>query len=228
MIVTKVGRVYEVDLPASVNRLLGSFSVAVSFGFTSVGSILQCLDMSGYVNTLLLYMVMPLALAALIVVIALIRLRCNGTCTARAALEMTTPALLKLAFLAYPLIANVAFDAFSCYKFKDSEWLKADVAIQCDTQPHYDALALAWAAIVIYPIGLLLVNAALLFAARHAISSGRPTDLSRAIAFLYREYEPHLFWWEVTCRANASITKPCLLLLSSHMQGYRLLNDTAR
>ena len=29
-----------------------------------------------------------------------------------------TPALLKLAFLAYPLVTNVAFEAFSCYDFE--------------------------------------------------------------------------------------------------------------
>jgi hypothetical protein len=52
-------------------------------------------------------------------------------------------------------------------------------------------------AILIYPIGLLLVNAALLFAARKAIQSRRPTALSRAIAFLHREFKPQFFWWEL-------------------------------
>ena len=202
MIITKIDSVYEVDLPPSISRLMGTFSVIVSLGFTGVSSVLECLDLRGYVNTLFLYMVTPVALAALIVLIALIRVRCNRAYTARALLKKAAPALLKLAFLAYPLIANVAFEAFSCYKFTESEWLKADVAIQCNTQPHYVALALAWAAILIYPIGLLVVNATLLFAARHAILSGRPTDLSRAIAFLHCEYKPHLFWWEVTQRAQ--------------------------
>ena len=88
-------------------------------------------------------------------------------------------------------------DAFSCYEFISSEWLKADVAIQCGTHEHDDAQALAWAAIILYPVGLLALNAALLFAARKAILSGRPTTLSRSISFLYREFEPHLFWWEL-------------------------------
>jgi len=88
-------------------------------------------------------------------------------------------------------------DAFSCYEFIDSEWLKADVAIQCGTHEHDDAKALAWAAIFFYPVGLLVLNAALLFTARKAISSGRHTPLSGRISFLYREFEPHLFWWEL-------------------------------
>ena len=62
-------------------------------------------------------------------------------------------AVLKLAFLAYPLVTNLAFDSFSCYKFEDSQWLKADVDIECGTPKHDRAKALAWAAIFLYPIG---------------------------------------------------------------------------
>ena len=53
-------------------------------------------------------------------------------------------------------------------------------------------------AIVLYPIGLLLLNAALLFSVRRAICSEEPTALSTAIAFLHREYDVRrgLYWWE--------------------------------
>ena len=75
-----------------------------------------------------------------------------------------------------------------CYQFTESQWLKADVAIQCGTDAHGRAKALAWVAIIIYPIGLLAIAAALLFIARNAIILQKPTTLSRAIAFLHREY----------------------------------------
>ena len=58
-------------------------------------------------------------------------------------------------------------------------------------------MPLAWAAVVIYPVGLVVLNASLLFCARKAITSKRETPLSKAIAFLHKEYEPHLFWWEL-------------------------------
>ena len=90
-----------------------------------------------------------------------------------------------------------AADAFSCHEFIDSEWLKVDVAIRCHTQEHDDARALAWCSIIIYPIGLLLVNTALLYAARKAILLGRPTTLSRTTAFLHREFKLHYYWWEL-------------------------------
>ena len=70
-------------------------------------------------------------------------------------------------------------------------------SFEADFSQHKDAKALAWAAILFYPIGLLVLNAALLCAARDAIRSSRPTALSRSISFLYREFKPHLFWWEL-------------------------------
>ena len=93
-------------------------------------------------------------------------------------------------------MTNVAFEAFSCYEFEGaSSWLVADVNIECDTEEHRSALTLAWVAIVMYPIGLIVLNGALLYTARHAIRSRSPTKLSLALAFLHSEYEPHLFWW---------------------------------
>lgn len=37
----------------------------------------------------------------------------------------------------------------------------------------------------------------LLFCARHAILTHRPTKFSRGIAFLYRAYAPWACWWEL-------------------------------
>jgi hypothetical protein len=45
--------------------------------------------------------------------------------------------------------------------------------------------------------GLIVLNAALLYCARVAIRSNQPTALSKAIGFLHREYEPHIFYWEL-------------------------------
>ena len=199
MIATKVDSVYEVSLPPQVKRMLAVFSVGVSLGFNSIGSVLECLGMGGYVNMLTVYIVTPLILALLISLVALGRLLCTSHCNTNSAafLETALPPLLNLGFLAYPLVTNVAFDAFSCYDFTESEWLKADVAIECGTRQHTEAITLAWVAIILYPLGLLFVNGALLFASRRAVQSKRPTPLSRAIAFLYREYEPQFFWWEL-------------------------------
>ena len=54
--------------------------------------------------------------------------------------------------------------------------------------PQYDPVYVAaWAAIGVYAFGLIAFNAVLLFLARKAILSNKPTPLSKAIRFLYKE-----------------------------------------
>ena len=90
------------------------------------------------------------------------------------------------------------FEGFPCYEFKGGRgWLIADVNIECDTSEHDDAMALAWIAVFIYPIGMWLCTLLLLFRTSKAITSGRSTSLSRAISFLHREYDVECFWWEL-------------------------------
>ena len=213
MITTKLASVYDVDFPAQVKQLLNLFSLALAFGI-EVSTPLACVGLDGYRPRLLFSMLAPPALAAAIVVATLVRL-CLNTRRAISLVELrdkATPWLLRLAFLSYPVVTNTAFDAFPCHTLAEGEWLKADVAIQCGTAEHEQAIRLAWAAIVAYPIGLLVLSAALLFRARHVIHEHRPTQFSKAIRFLHAEYKPSVFWWELVgnapCRLGGAPTRP--------------------
>lgn len=73
-------------------------------------------------------------------------------------------------------------------------FLVTDVAIACHTAAHDEVVSLAWTAIGIYPLGLLGLNTALLFGARTAIRTGKPTTLGESTRFLYREYKLAFFW----------------------------------
>ena len=85
-----------------------------------------------------------------------------------------------------------------CYDFSDGHgWLMADVSIKCGTKEHVQAQFVAWVGIVCYPVGLIVINAGLLYAAQRAITSGPSTPLSRALEFLHSDYESAFFWWEV-------------------------------
>ena len=193
-IITKIDNVYEVVLPPEVKRMLNVFSTGVSFGLSSASTVLECLGLQGYVATLTLYIVTPLAIAAAIVVVTAYvtcsakpdseKLPASGLRRSKAArdiwsqgqqrslqnrprsqrssqakdhalalFEKALPALLQLAFLAYPVVATKAFEAFSCYTFTASRYLKADVAIRCDSDEHQGAKNLAAIAIFLYPIG---------------------------------------------------------------------------
>jgi hypothetical protein len=76
------------------------------------------------------------------------------------------------------------------------------VSIECNTPKHHHVEQLAWAAVVIYPIGMWLFSLALLRHASTAIFSGKTTPFSRSVAFLYAGYEVPTFWWELVEMAN--------------------------
>ena len=216
LIASKVDDVYAVEMPPQVQRILNAVAISVSVGFNGVGTVLDCLSMRGYVPTLAVHMVAPALLACLVLLAGVARLQRyvpRADRTAMALFERTAPLLLKLIFLFYPLVTNVAFEAFSCYAFLESQWLKADVSIRCGSDAHRRAQALAWAAIAIYPVGLLALTAVLLFVVRHAVYHERPTRLSRSLDFLHREYEPHLFW----CAPSLAI--PTVTPIRSHPSG---------
>ena len=64
----------------------------------------------------------------------------------------------------------------------------ADVSIDVDSPEQYAPVAAAaWIAIGVYAVGLFVLNAALLFLARESIMSNKPTPLSKAIRFLWKE-----------------------------------------
>jgi hypothetical protein len=183
-----------------------------------MGPLLECMQMRGYLALLKVYMVAPAAIALVVVLVSLLRLRCASRLTAPALLETSLPALLQLIFLAYPLVTNTAFEAFSCHKFTDSEWLKVDVAIECGTAEHEEAQAYAVVAILVYPVGMLGLTGALLWRSRRAILSGKPTKLSTAIGFLHREYELHHFWWELVEMLRRFLLVGLMVLAQGSMQ----------
>jgi len=93
------------------------------------------------------------------------------------------------------------------------------VAIQCHTDEHRTVQAIAVVAIILYPFGLFVLNAALLFSARDDIFAGKCTQLSQGISFLYREYKPHLYWWElVDMTRRFVLVGPMVLYQGTMMQ----------
>ena len=112
--------------------------------------------------------------------------------------EQCLPPVLLILFLLYPLVNKAAFDGFPCYTFADGRgWLRADVSIECDTPEHSSASALAWAAVVAYPIGIWLFCLLLLWYGSTDIIAGKETNFTRSIGMLHREFDVTCFWWEL-------------------------------
>ena len=177
---------------------------------------LSCVGAPGYLSRLAFWTIAPLVAIVIAVLVSVVaaRLAHKPLSEARAGL---TPIALRVLFASYTIVTNVAFDGFSCLELDDgdgiSRWLAADLSIRCDSSISQGVLNMltdpngaseyarivsaAWLAVLTYPVGVLVLNGEFLARARPAIKSGKPTRFSRSIEFLYRDYRPSFFLWEI-------------------------------
>lgn len=65
------------------------------------------------------------------------------------------PWLLMLFFVVFPMVSSSAFRAFSCEDFGNGySYLRADYAIECNTEAYVRVERLAWVGILLYPVGI--------------------------------------------------------------------------
>ena len=65
------------------------------------------------------------------------------------------PWLLMLFFVIFPMVSSSAFRAFSCEDFGNGKsFLRADYAIECNTEAYARVEQLAWLGILLYPVGI--------------------------------------------------------------------------
>ena len=188
-------------MPNDVVSILNALSSVFSFGMQGVATTpLACLGLNGYVYELLFWLIFP-AVACLVMLVYAVgaaRLCRKKDDSSGTLVEQVLPPVLRLMFILYPLVTTAAFEGFPCYEFDGGDgWLIADVSIKCRTPAHASVTSLAWIAVFVYPIGFWLVSLLLLLRASKAITSGVETPLSRALIFLYKEYDVSCFWWEL-------------------------------
>jgi hypothetical protein len=130
------------------------------------------------------------------------------------AMSRLSSMLLAMTWLLYTTTSTTAFQAFVCDTIDDgavkTSYLRADYSIQCDTAKHSSFLVHAALMIVLYPIGILVLYAWLLWRSRHklrhiyssssssgAMPSGVGGDVVRPASFLWIPYTAKLFYWEL-------------------------------
>ena len=193
-IACKVGVVYQVTLPAAVDALLSSFEVAITLGL-DVTAPFECFGASSYLQRLQFWIFAPLLVVLILFATGTVLRRGDW----RNGVLWALPLVIKLMFLLYTTVNLRAFEAFRCYDFGiDGRWLMADVKVACESAEHESIKGWAWLAILVYPVGWTATTALLLFVARKSILGlQKPTALSNALSFVYSEFEPAFFWWEV-------------------------------
>ena len=211
---TRVPTIYQVQLlvPESVQQLLRTFELSMDIGFEGLASRqLQCFNLHGFSSQLLVYMLLPplMLLATFLVFLCLAHRRALPRATKskqalsgvggepiwRQALLRAAPWMLLVAFLAFPVVSSYAFRAFLCEAFDDDvRYLRADYSVNCDSEEYAGIEALAWLAIVMYPVGVCTGLGVLLFNERHVLWNDHITPQTKALAFLHRELRPQYFW----------------------------------
>ena len=198
-IVTRVGSVFKVAMPASVASLLNVFDV-LNLSIDALGLPLSCLQLGSFFDQLLFLVLSPCVLGLLILALSMATevLTKRKAASLKAGLLRALPYLLYLLFFAFPLVSSRAFQAFDCEEFDDgTRFLRADYSLACYGTEHGRVVSLAWVAIALYPLGVPLLYLALLLSARKAILTEQPTELSRSLTFLHQDYTPSMFWWEL-------------------------------
>ncbi|CAN0486529.1 unnamed protein product [Ectocarpus sp. 12 AP-2014] len=118
-------------------------------------------------------------------------------------------ALLLLTFLVYSSVSSTVFQTFACETLDDGiEYLRADYRIRCTDAKHEALEVYAGIMIVVYPIGIPLLYAILLFHRRNVLAdAGTDKTVAQPIADLWQPYKPERFYYEVVeCGRRVMLT----------------------
>ena len=114
------------------------------------------------------------------------------------------PGVLLLLYACIPIASSRILRSFHCLDFGYDDaaglhkwFMAADLSVDCDSPEYRDGIwpAAVWM-LAVWPIGVPILFSALLLACRKAIIERRPTPLSTATMFLWKDYEPRCFYYE--------------------------------
>jgi len=109
--------------------------------------------------------------------------------------------VLLLTFLVYSSVSSVVFQMFACEKLDDGgDYLRADYRIRCTDKKHQKLMVYAACMIVLYPVGIPVLYASVLFRNRVVLfnETNRKESLAvKSISNLWEPYKPSLFYYEV-------------------------------
>ena len=105
----------------------------------------------------------------------------------------TLPSVTRSLFLAFQS-ESFGFDDLTS---ETKSYLTASLDIEFGSAAHRPIITLAVSFIVLWPLAMPLIYALLLYRCRRSIQNHQPSPLSRAIRFLWSDYEDGYFWYEM-------------------------------
>ena len=104
--------------------------------------------------------------------------------------------------------------------------MRQDASVECGTDDHESIKNLATGFIVLWPVGSLVLFTSLLAACYKPLQAKSPNALTRATAFLHREYEQNWYWWEAVELARKLVLTGFVLLIPEKNAFLRLVVAT--
>ena len=112
--------------------------------------------------------------------------------------------VLLISFLVYSSVSATVFQTFACEDLDDgNNYLRADYRIECDSSKHQAFEFFAFVMVAVYPVGIPLFYACLLYKSRRVLSSEgdevsrETTSQAQPISDLWVPYKPRRFYYEV-------------------------------
>ena len=212
LLLTRLSLALDSTLPSGFSDWL---SVLTPLGF-DVGSFIfpdwKCV---GGLTTLLAFNgLWPLVLM-LAVVLALAAREAVRKGSIKAVALRSLQAAVFISFCVLPSVTRSLFLAFQCESFgfddptsETKSYLTASLDIECTgSDAHQPIIALAVGFIVLWPLAMPLLYALLLYRCRRSIQNHQPSPLSRAIRFLWSDYEDGYYWYEMIALTKKLVRK---------------------
>ncbi|EOD37990.1 hypothetical protein EMIHUDRAFT_200360 [Emiliania huxleyi CCMP1516] len=105
-------------------------------------------------------------------------------------------------------------------------YMRQDASVECGTEDHESITDLAIGFIVVWPVGSLVLFTSLLAACYKPLQAKTPNAMTRATAFLHREYEKTWYWWEAVELARKLVLTGFVLLIPEERAFLRLVVAT--
>ena len=124
-------------------------------------------------------------------------------------------AAVFISFCVLPSVTRSLFLAFQCQSFgfddrasETRSYLTASLDVECTgSGAHQSIIALAVGFIVVWPLAMPLLYALLLYRCRRSIQDHQPSQLSRAIWFLWSDYKDGYYWYEMIALTKKLVRK---------------------
>ena len=119
-------------------------------------------------------------------------------------------ALLLMTFLVYSSVSSSIFRMFACERLDDGNvYLRADYQILCTDNKHRALQAYAGLMVVVYPVGIPLMYAIMLYRLRGILRTSGPARFNCSSASkiinLWSPYRPTIYYYEVSVLLSTSL-----------------------